>query len=120
MGHLLLILEVAGRECCTKSHRTEVEKCVDNLTVTVYSSTLVPDNVKVRLRYAAQQNATKCGLATHQMAVIRWTSMWCGLGRASVCRRMPSGVKIRSAKCWSHQRFAAQHIMSKWFQNHIS
>ncbi len=39
-----------------------------------------------------------------------------GLGRVSACR----GMKIRSAKCQSHQRFAVRHMMSKGFQNYIS
>ncbi len=33
---------------------------------------------------------------------------------------MPCNMKIRSAKCRSHQRFAVRHIMSKGFQNYIS
>ncbi len=37
-------------------------------------------SLQVRPHYAAQQNATKCGLATQQMAGIMWTSMRRGLG----------------------------------------
>ncbi len=33
---------------------------------------------------------------------------------------MPCGMKIRSAKCQFHQRFAVWHMMSKGFQNGIS
>ncbi len=71
-------------------------------------------------RYATWQNATKCGLATRQMERIMWMSMRCSLGRASTCRGMLYYMKIWSEKCWSHQRFAAQHRMSKGFQNCIS
>ncbi len=43
-----------------------------------------------------------------------------GLGRASACHGMQGGMKIRPAKCRSHKRFAAWHMMSKGFQNDIS
>ncbi len=55
-------------------------------------------NVKVNPHYATLPNATKCGLAVWPMAKIMWMSMRRGLGRASAC----CGMKIRSAKCWSH------------------
>ncbi len=70
----------------------------------------------VRPHYAARQNGIKCDLAARQMARIMWTSMQRGLGRASSCH----GIKNRPAKCRSHQRFAAQHMISKRFQNYIS
>ncbi len=76
--------------------------------------------LKVRPYYATWWNATKCGLVAWLMARIMWTSMWHSLGRASACCGMPCGMKIRSAKCRSHQRFAARHMMSKGFQNFIS
>ncbi len=54
------------------------------------------------------------------MARIMWTSMQCGLCRASTCCGTPCGMKIRSIKCRSHQRFAERHMMSTGFQNDIS
>ncbi len=43
-----------------------------------------------------------------------------GSGKASVCHGLPSGKKIRSAKCQSHQWVTVWHMMSKGFQNYIS
>ncbi len=77
-------------------------------------------NIKVCPHYAARQNDTKCGFAMLQMVRIMWTLMRHGLGRASACHSMSCSMKIRSAKCRSHERFAAWHMMSKGFQNCIS
>ncbi len=57
-----------------------------------------------------------CGFAVQQKVRIMWMSMQLGLDRASAC----CGIKIQSAKCQSHQRFATRHMMSKRFQNGIS
>ncbi len=86
----------------------------------------IPTDVSVIImvspHYAAWQNATKCGLAGRQMVRIMWTSMRHrrSLGRASACCGMPCGMKIQSAKCRSHPKFAMRHMMSKEFQNYIS
>ncbi len=44
-----------------------------------------------------------------QMARIMYMSMRHSLRKASACRGMPCDMKIRSAKCQSHQRFGAAY-----------
>ncbi len=77
------------------------------LRLIFFSIRLMPfwSPLKVHPHYAARQNAIKCDLVALQIARIMWTSMGCGLDRASA----RCGMKIRSAKCRSHQIFAMRH-----------
>ncbi len=53
-------------------------------------------------------------------SVFVWIHSYVWQRWASACRGMPYGMKIQSAKCLSHQRFATRRTMSKGFQNNIS